>query len=120
MPVVEAGPAHRVLVDGEAELADQVERATGRRAQPRDIAGIGRDLGLYQDDMKATACRSGAQTSRWPIVRDHDRRGSLSRISRAASRGRPRDSGPKVLVAPLQLLDARPARQVASLGPAGC
>lgn len=52
MPVVHARTTHAVLVDSKAERADQVQRASRGRAQPRDIAGIGRDLGLDEDDVQ--------------------------------------------------------------------
>ena len=59
VPIVETGAPHRVLVDPEAELADQVQRAQGGRAKPRDIAGIRRNFRLDQDDVERT--RHGAR-----------------------------------------------------------
>lgn len=52
MPVIEPGATQVLVVDGETELADQVQGGAGRRTQPGDITCVGRDLRLDQDDME--------------------------------------------------------------------
>ena len=52
MPVVEAGALERAIVDAKAQRLDQVQRAAGSRAQARDVAGVGGDPGLDQDEMQ--------------------------------------------------------------------
>jgi len=46
VPVVQPGAAYSVLIDAKAQLSNQVQRAQGGRAQPRDIACIRRDFGF--------------------------------------------------------------------------
>ena len=60
VPVVDAGPAHTVLVDPEAERPDEVERRGGGRAEPGNVARVGRDLGLDEHDVERASERSGA------------------------------------------------------------
>ena len=52
LPVVEPSAANRVVVDGEAERADEMKRGLGRAAGPRDRAGVGRNLRFDQDDVE--------------------------------------------------------------------
>jgi len=52
IPVVEAGASQVLVIDGKAELADQVQPGAGRRAQPGNVAGVGRDLRFDQDNMQ--------------------------------------------------------------------
>ena len=52
VPIVEAGPLERAIVDRETEWFDQVQRAAGRGAQTRDVAGIGRDLRFDEHDVQ--------------------------------------------------------------------
>ena len=61
VPVVDAGPAHTVLVDPEAERPDEVERRGRGRAEPGDVARVGRDLGLDEDDVERPRERGGAE-----------------------------------------------------------
>ena len=52
VPVIQPGPLERAIVDGESKRLDEVEGATGRGAQARDVAGVGRDLRFHEDDVK--------------------------------------------------------------------
>ena len=57
VPVVDARSAHTVLVDAEAERADEVERRRRGGTKPGDVAGVRRDLGLDEDDVERAAER---------------------------------------------------------------
>ena len=50
--IVQARAAHGLLVDVEAERRDQVQARAGVGAQADHVAGVRRDLGLVQDDVK--------------------------------------------------------------------
>ena len=50
--IVQPRPAHFGVVDGKAQRFDQVQRAAGIGAQPDDIAGVGRDFGLDENDVE--------------------------------------------------------------------
>jgi hypothetical protein len=52
VPVIQPGALERAIVDGESKRFYEVERASGRSAQPRDVSGIGRDLRFHEDDVK--------------------------------------------------------------------
>ena len=60
MPVVDAGPAHTVLVDPEPERAHEMERARRGRAKTGNVACVRRDLRLDEDDVKRTRERGRA------------------------------------------------------------
>ena len=51
-PVVEPGPAHLALVEGEAERLDKVELGSRRETGPPGVAGVPVDLGLDQNDVE--------------------------------------------------------------------
>ena len=48
--IVETRPPHRALVEIEAERLDEMQRRTRVGAESDDIAGVGRDLRLEEDD----------------------------------------------------------------------
>ena len=50
--VVEAGAAQARVVEREAQRLDQVQPRAGVRAQADDVAGVGRDFGLVEDDVE--------------------------------------------------------------------
>jgi hypothetical protein len=52
VPIVKAGAPDAVLVDPEAEPADEVERALRGGGETRDVACVLRDLGLNEDDVE--------------------------------------------------------------------
>jgi hypothetical protein len=52
VPIVDARSADGFLVDSKSEGADEVECRCRRRAEPSDVARIGRDLRLDQNDMQ--------------------------------------------------------------------
>ena len=51
-PVVEPGAAEPLLVEGEPERPDEVERRTRDGAGPRDVAGVRRDLRRHEDELE--------------------------------------------------------------------
>jgi hypothetical protein len=60
VPVIDARSAHTVLVDTETERTHEVERRCGSGAEPGDVAGVGRDLRLDQNDVERTYERGRA------------------------------------------------------------
>ena len=52
LPVIEAGALQLPVGYLEAQRVHHMQGAAGAGAQARDIAGVGRDLGLVQDDVK--------------------------------------------------------------------
>jgi len=52
VPVVEARPAQLGVVQREPQRLDEVQRRLGRRAQPRDVPRVGRDLRLDERDVQ--------------------------------------------------------------------
>src|SRR5439155_16102150 len=48
--VVEAGALQLAIVEPEAQRLDQVQLGAGVRCQSNDVAGVGRDLGLNEND----------------------------------------------------------------------
>jgi len=50
--IVKPGAAELAVIQGESKRAYQVQMRAGIGAQADDIAGIGRDFGLVQDDIK--------------------------------------------------------------------
>lgn len=74
--VVEPGPPHPRLIQFEPEGPDQVQVGPYIRAQANDVARVGRDFRLVQDDMKhgldlGLLC-GGAQDTRIARARDRD------------------------------------------------
>ena len=53
--VIQAGAAHGLAVQLEAERPHEVQRAAGIRAQADDVAGIRRNLRLEENHMKHEA-----------------------------------------------------------------
>jgi hypothetical protein len=51
-PVVKTGSFQVLVIHLETERVNQMETQLGGAAKPRDIARIGRDLGLMEHDMK--------------------------------------------------------------------
>ena len=45
-PVIESGTPYRFLIDAKPQSPDQMQRATGRRTEARDVARVGRNLRL--------------------------------------------------------------------------
>ena len=69
VPVVEAGALELAVGDREAQRLDEVQRAAGRGAESRDVAGVGWDLGFDQHDVQRNvAHRVGLDD---PLVRLH-------------------------------------------------
>ena len=52
LPVVQAGTAQTLVLEVETERVDQVQGAAGIGAQAYDVAGVGRDFRLVEDDVK--------------------------------------------------------------------
>lgn len=74
--VVEPGPPHPRLIQFEPEGPDQVQVGPCIRAQANDVARVGRDFRLVQDDMEhgrdlGRLCGS-AQDTRIARARDRD------------------------------------------------
>jgi len=62
MPIIEPGAPNGPLGQGEAELSDQVERASEGGGKARDVAGVLRDLRLDEHDAGRAGKRLRAQT----------------------------------------------------------
>jgi hypothetical protein len=52
VPVVETRALECPIVDAKTERLDEVQRTAGSGAQSRDVSGVGRNLGLDQNDMQ--------------------------------------------------------------------
>ena len=50
--VVEARPAQLFVIDIKAQWFDEMERRTSVRTQPKNIACVGCNLGMNQNDVK--------------------------------------------------------------------
>jgi hypothetical protein len=50
--VIQAGSAHLFVLHGKAQWLDQMQAATGIGSQSDDVAGVGWNFGLNQNDMK--------------------------------------------------------------------
>src|SRR6266480_706722 len=61
--VVETGAPKLPVVDGETERLDQMQTCAGIRREPDHVAGVRRDLGLHEDDLKHRAGRSAQRPS---------------------------------------------------------
>ena len=61
MPVIKASASYRVLVDAEAQAANQVQGAVGCCTNARDISGVRRDLRLHEHDIEGVRKWWGAQ-----------------------------------------------------------
>jgi hypothetical protein len=64
VPVVDAGSANAVLIDTKAQLANEMQRRGGRGAEAGDVAGVGRNLRLHQDDVQGWFKWLGAEARR--------------------------------------------------------
>ena len=62
--VIEPRPPHRPRIEPEAQRLDQVQSRAGVRAQPDDVAGVGRNLGLEQDDVEWHRIEAGPPRAR--------------------------------------------------------
>ncbi len=51
-PIVQSGALEFSIVNAKPKRFNQVQRAAGRRAEPGDVAGIGRNLRLDKDDVQ--------------------------------------------------------------------
>jgi hypothetical protein len=49
LPVIKSRPFEMLIINLETQWLDQVERRESCRAQPRNTAGVRRNLGLEQD-----------------------------------------------------------------------
>ena len=84
VPVVEAGALHVLLVQREAERADQVQRRVGGGAEARDVPGVGRDARFDEGDVQGhgvgeKGCREAVNVH--PPLVCISRRGSARRPS---------------------------------------
>ena len=52
LPIVEPGALEGFVVDGKAERPHEVKCGVGGEAKPGDVAGIGRDFRLDEDDIE--------------------------------------------------------------------
>src|ERR1700674_753045 len=55
--IVQAGAAHLCVVEGKTEWLYQMQTHTGIGAQPNDVAGIGGNLGLVENQVDARVRR---------------------------------------------------------------
>jgi hypothetical protein len=69
IPVVHAGASDAVLVDSKPEPPHEMKRRGRRGTQPRDIARVGRNLRLDEDDVQRRCERFRAKA--WGRVRGH-------------------------------------------------
>lgn len=60
LPVIQPRPAQQFVLKGKAQRFDQVQAGPGAQAEPADVAGIGRNLRLNQDDVKHGGDDTGA------------------------------------------------------------
>jgi hypothetical protein len=81
VPVVDARPAYRFLVQPESQRPHQVQNTPGRSTEPRDVSGVRRDLGFDQHDMQRNRERGGAKAGY--VVAGH--RPNLAHSSRSAA-----------------------------------
>jgi hypothetical protein len=65
VPVIESRASNSVFVDAETERPDQVQWTAGRSAQPRNVAGVGRDFGLDEHDVERPFYSLCAQSFRF-------------------------------------------------------
>ena len=78
LPVVEPRAAAVAVVEVEPERPDQPEHRPGRDARPTDRAGVGRDLGLDQDDVEPGPVDrrrivAHGRAARWAVMRRSSR-----------------------------------------------
>ncbi len=55
LAIIQPGAAQFPVLQPEAERFDQVQARTGVGAQAHDVAGVGRNLGLIEHDVKHAA-----------------------------------------------------------------
>src|SRR5580765_3296522 len=66
--VVEAGAPEAAVVHRKAQRFDEVEPAAGVRREPDDVAGVGRDLRLHEDDVEHQAGGSVRATTQFTTL----------------------------------------------------
>ena len=95
VPVVEPGALEGAVVDAEAQRLDQMQRAAGRGAQPRDVAGVGRNLRFDEHDVERRVADVGEVHDPPFGLRAHvpALRSSVHELSRAARRSARRRRG---------------------------
>src|ERR1700681_810376 len=75
VPIVEPGTFELAVVDPKPERLDQVERAAGGGAQPRHVAGVGRDLGLDEEHVQRRLAHGVERDDALARLRRHRRTG---------------------------------------------
>jgi hypothetical protein len=70
--IVETGAAQFAVAEPEAERLDQMQTASGVRAQTDDVAGIGRDLGLEKHylEHRHHPARLSDRAKQWLLIKD--------------------------------------------------
>ncbi len=68
LAVIEPGPPELALVQSESKRSNQVQSCAGISAQPHDVAGVRRDLGLVKNNVEHGASVTVRQALR-PVVR---------------------------------------------------
>ena len=61
VPIVDAGPPHRLVVDAKTEGPNQVEHRAGRGAESGNVTGVRRNLGLDEHHMEWSRKRGRAK-----------------------------------------------------------
>jgi hypothetical protein len=64
VPVIQACAPDAVCVNAEPELSDEVQRGNGGRGETGNVARIGGDLRLDEDDVKGRAKGPGPEAKR--------------------------------------------------------
>lgn len=68
MPVIQSRPFQIFVRNLESERADEMQSASRRRASAHDIAGVLRDLRLYQNDIEHALIPPGPARRRGPSI----------------------------------------------------
>lgn len=97
-PVIEPGAAQRTIFQRKAERLDEVQMRAGREAEPADVAGIRRDLGLDENDVKHRGSWELSVEGRVTKATRGARKGGARRAQPGAFL--PRDSQPSTLNIP--------------------
>ena len=58
------GALELLVVHRKAERFDQVQRAAGVGREPDHVAGVGRDLGVDEDDVEHVGCSNALRANR--------------------------------------------------------
>jgi len=69
LTVIQSGAPQFLVLQPEAERFDQMQARAGVGAQPHDVAGVGRNLGLIEHDMKHVSAAFGTGMS-WCFIPD--------------------------------------------------